>query len=105
MRQVGARRHEEGVARMAEQAGGEQPRSLEEIHSSVPIPRPGWRRFWAFAGPALLVSVGYMDPGNWGTDLQAGSQFKYRLLWVLGLSSLMAMVLQICASRLGVVTG
>ena len=59
----------------------------------------------AFAGPAILVSVGYMDPGNWSTDLQAGAQFKYQLLWVVGLSSLMAMVLQIMAARLGVVTG
>jgi manganese transport protein len=89
---------------MVEQTGT-ATRSLEEIHSSVPIPKPGWRRFWAFAGPALLVSVGYMDPGNWGTDLQAGSQFKYRLLWVLLLSNLMALLLQTLATRLGVVTG
>src|SRR5229473_7305944 len=79
--------------------------SLEEIHSSVPIPKTWWRRFLAFSGPALLVSVGYMDPGNWGTDLQAGSSFGYRLLWVLLLSNLMALLLQGLATRLGVVSG
>jgi len=63
------------------------------------------RQYLAFAGPALLVSVGYMDPGNWATDLQAGAQFKYTLLWVVGLSSLMAIFLQIIASRLGIITG
>jgi manganese transport protein len=79
--------------------------SLEDIHASVPIPRTRWRRFLAFSGPALLVSVGYMDPGNWGTDLQAGSRFGYLLLWVLLMSNLMAMLLQSLASRLGIVTG
>jgi len=79
--------------------------SLEDIHSSVPIPRSWWRRFWAFSGPALLVSVGYMDPGNWGTDLEAGSKYGYRLLWVLLLSNLMAQLLQTLATRLGVVAG
>src|SRR5262249_3152741 len=79
--------------------------SLEDIHASVPIPKAWWRRFLAFSGPALLVSVGYMDPGNWGTDLQAGSQFRYRLLWVLLMSNLMALLLQTLATRLGVVTG
>lgn len=81
------------------------PLSLEEVHGSVPIPRSWWRRFFAFTGPALMVSVGYMDPGNWGTDLQAGSQFKHRLLWVLLMSNLMALLLQTLATRLGVVTG
>jgi manganese transport protein len=79
--------------------------SLEEIHSSVPIPRRGWKRFLAFSGPAFLVSVGYMDPGNWGTDIEAGSQFGYRLLWVLLMSNLMAVLLQSLATRLGIVTG
>src|SRR5216110_2863959 len=82
--------------------------SLEGMHSMVPVPshHEGWWKHWrAFVGPAVLVSVGYMDPGNWGTDLQAGARFKYGLLWVVGLSSLMAMVLQICSSRLGVVMG
>jgi manganese transport protein len=82
--------------------------SLEEYHGSVPVPhasaRP-WLQYLAFAGPALLVSVGYMDPGNWATDLQAGAQFKYSLLWIVGLSSAMAIVLQIVAARLGIVTG
>src|SRR5580692_3366354 len=82
--------------------------SLEGFHGSVALPalsaRP-WRQYLAFAGPALLVSVGYMDPGNWATDLQAGAQFKYTLLWVVGLSSLMAIFLQIIAARLGIVTG
>ena len=82
--------------------------SLAEVHSTVAVPAneagfwPHWR---AFAGPALLVSVGYMDPGNWGTDLQGGAQYKYGLLWVVALSSLMAIFLQVCSARLGVVTG
>src|SRR5947209_20173871 len=81
-------------------------RSLEDVHRSVPIPpRSWWRRFLAFSGPALMVSVGYMDPGNWGTDLAAGSQFGHRLLWVLLMSNLMALLLQTLATRLGVVTG
>jgi manganese transport protein len=79
--------------------------SLEEIHSSVPIPKHAWRRFLAFSGPAWLVSVGYMDPGNWGTDISAGSAFRYQLLWVLLMSNLMALLLQSLATRLGVVTG
>jgi manganese transport protein len=80
--------------------------SLEEIHGSVPIPGPSWwRRFLAFSGPAFMVSVGYMDPGNWGTDLQAGSAYGHRLLWVLLMSNLMALLLQGLATRLGVVTG
>src|ERR1700757_3525335 len=58
-----------------------------------------------FTGPAILVSVGYMDPGNWGTDLQGGAQFKYGLLWVVGLASLMAIFMQVISARLGVVTG
>src|SRR5665213_2777174 len=83
-------------------------RSLEGLHGTVKLPpssaRP-WLQYLAYAGPAVLVSVGYMDPGNWATDLQAGAQFQYSLLWIVGLSSLMAMVLQIVAARLGVVTG
>src|SRR5215472_14518010 len=80
-------------------------RSLEDIHGSVPVPLKGWRRLLAFSGPALLVSVGYMDPGNWGADLQAGSKYGHRLLWVLVMSNLMALLLQSLATRLGVVTG
>jgi manganese transport protein len=64
-----------------------------------------WRQYLAFAGPALLVSVGYMDPGNWATDLQAGAQFKYGLLWIVALSSLMAIFLQVISARLGITTG
>ncbi|MFO0926530.1 MAG: Nramp family divalent metal transporter [Gemmataceae bacterium] len=91
---------------MTAQAGDpSSPRSLEDVHGSVPIPRTWWRRFLAFSGPALMVSVGYMDPGNWGTDLAAGSQFRFRLLWVLLMSNLMALLLQTLATRLGVVTG
>jgi manganese transport protein len=83
-------------------------RSLEGIHGTVAVPRPDagfWRTWRAFAGPALLVSVGYMDPGNWGTDLQGGARYKYDLLWVVALASLMAIFMQVLAARLGVVTG
>jgi len=82
-------------------------RSLSEVHRTVPIPSGGsWlRRLFAFAGPAYLVSVGYMDPGNWATDLAGGATFGYQLLWVLLLSNLMAVLLQSLAARLGVVTG
>jgi manganese transport protein len=82
--------------------------SLEGVHGSVKLPghEAGfWRQWLAFSGPAVLVSVGYMDPGNWGTDLQAGAQYKFGLLWVVGLASLMAIFMQVIASRLGVVTG
>jgi len=82
--------------------------SLEGIHSTVVVPhyKAGfWEQWRAFVGPAILVSVGYMDPGNWGTDLQSGAQFKYDLLWVVGLASLMAIFMQVIAARLGVVTG
>ena len=85
-------------------------RSLEEVHGSIAIPSaPGsdraLRRFVAFLGPAYLVSVGYMDPGNWATDLQGGARFGYALIWVLLMSNLMAILLQTLAARLGVVTG
>jgi manganese transport protein len=82
--------------------------SLEGVHSTVEVPhhRAGfWEQWRAFVGPAILISVGYMDPGNWGTDLQGGAQFKYGLLWVVGLASLMAIFMQVTAARLGVVTG
>jgi manganese transport protein len=82
--------------------------SLEEVHGTVRVPghQTGfWRQLGAFCGPAVLVSVGYMDPGNWGTDLQGGAQFKYGLLWVVGLASLMAIFMQVISARLGVVTG
>jgi len=82
--------------------------SLEGVHSSIEVPhhRAGfWEQWRAFVGPAILVSVGYMDPGNWGTDLQAGAKHKYALLWVVGLASLMAIFMQVISARLGVVTG
>jgi manganese transport protein len=82
--------------------------SLEGMHGTVAVPHHQtgfWQQWRAFVGPAILVSVGYMDPGNWGTDLAAGAQFKYALLWVVGLASLMAIFMQVIAARLGVVTG
>ncbi|HEX5226452.1 MAG TPA: Nramp family divalent metal transporter [Bryobacteraceae bacterium] len=79
--------------------------SLPEVHSSVPTAQPSlWRRMFAFAGPAYLVSVGYMDPGNWATDLEGGARFGYALLWVLVLSNLMAILLQTLSARLGIVS-
>src|SRR6184192_2882141 len=82
--------------------------SLEGVHGSVEIPdhQAGfWEQWRAFVGPAILVSVGYMDPGNWGTDLQGGAQFKYGLLWMVAVASLMAIFMQVISARLGVVTG
>ena len=81
-------------------------RSLEEVNKTVTIPGgPWWRRMFAFAGPAYMVAVGYMDPGNWATDIAAGSKFGYRLLWVLLMANVMAILLQTLAARLGLVTG
>ena len=82
--------------------------SLEGLHGTVAVPhhQAGFFQQWrAFIGPAILVSVGYMDPGNWGTDLAGGAQFKYGLLWVIALASLMAIFMQVISARLGVVTG
>src|SRR5678810_1435265 len=81
--------------------------SLSEVHESVDIAnRPsGWRKVFAFFGPAYLVSVGYMDPGNWATDLAGGSKFGYSLVWVLLMSNLMALLLQSLSARLGIVRG
>jgi manganese transport protein len=81
--------------------------SLPESHRSIPIPSTAsWlRKVFAFAGPGYLVAVGYMDPGNWATDLQGGSQFGYTLLSVVLLSNLMAMLLQALSAKLGIVTG
>jgi manganese transport protein len=80
--------------------------SLPEVHESVATSHTRfWRRLIAFAGPAYLVSVGYMDPGNWATDLEGGAKFGYRLIWVLVISNLMALLLQTLSSRLGIVTG
>jgi manganese transport protein len=86
----------------------EGTRSLEGVHGTVEVPpyHAGfWKQWRAFVGPAILVAVGYMDPGNWGTDLQGGAQFKYGLLWVVALASMMAVFMQVISARLGVVTG
>lgn len=85
---------------------GSRP-SLEEVHRSVEVPRRAslLRRIFAIAGPAYLVSVGYLDPGNWATDLAAGSRYGYALLWVLLLSNAMAVLLQSLAARLGIAAG
>ncbi|MGQ0829048.1 MAG: Nramp family divalent metal transporter [Bacteroidota bacterium] len=81
-------------------------RSLSEVHSSVSTNKTGfWKKLFAFIGPAYLVSVGYMDPGNWATDIAGGSQFGYKLLWVLLMSNLMALLLQSLSARLGLVRG
>jgi manganese transport protein len=81
--------------------------SLPEIHSSLPIPSsPGFtRKLMAFAGPGFLVAVGYMDPGNWATDLAAGSRYNYKLLSVILLSNLIAILLQSLCIKLGIATG
>jgi len=81
-----------------------QRKSLSEVNASVDATnRKGWRKLLAFLGPAYLVSVGYMDPGNWATDIAGGSKFGYALLWVLLMSNMMALLLQSLSARLGVV--
>ncbi len=84
-----------------------EKRSLEEVHASVDtIKKAGvYRKLLAFMGPAYLISVGYMDPGNWATDIAGGSQFGYQLIWVLLMSNIMALLLQSLSVRLGVVRG
>src|SRR4029079_9461480 len=82
--------------------------SLSEVHQTVDttaLHKPVWKRILYFFGPAYLVSVGYMDPGNWATDLAGGSQFGYKLIWVLLMSNLMALLLQSLSARLGIVRG
>src|ERR671932_1915850 len=81
--------------------------SLPEVHRSVAVAPGGtfWRKLLAFSGPGYLVAVGYMDPGNWATDLAGGSQFGYALLSVILLSNIMAIILQSLCVRLGVATG
>jgi manganese transport protein len=81
--------------------------SLPEVHGSIAVPRhlPSWRKMWAYAGPGFLVAVGYMDPGNWATDLAGGAKFGYTLLAVILVSNLMAILLQHLCIKLGVVTG
>ena len=104
----------EGIALIAGNSAGrsiqseEVCKSLEGLHGTVPIPPASggfWRQWRAFTGPAFLVSVGYMDPGNWGTDIEAGARYRYDLLWVVALSSLMAIIMQVISARLGIATG
>jgi len=82
-------------------------KSLSEVHSSIDTRNKSgfWKKLFAFLGPAYLVSVGYMDPGNWATDIAGGSQFGYKLLWVLLMSNLMALLLQSLSAKLGLVRG
>ncbi len=80
--------------------------SLPEVHGSVPVPTGSfWRKLFAFAGPGYLVAVGYMDPGNWATDLAGGAKYGYTLLSVILLSNLMAILLQALSARLGIASG
>ena len=86
--------------------------STERLHESehersISIPKGAsfWKRMLAFAGPAFLISVGYMDPGNWATDIEGGSKFRYQLLWVILASNMIALLLQTLSVRLGIVTG
>src|SRR6266480_3291229 len=81
--------------------------SLPEIYASIPIPHGAgfWRKMFAFAGPGYLVAVGYMDPGNWATDLAGGARYGYTLLSVILISNIMAIVLQALAARLGIASG
>lgn len=81
--------------------------SLSEVHASVPVPVTAafWRKMMAFAGPGLMVAVGYMDPGNWATDLAGGAQFGYTLLSVILISNFMAIILQHLSLKLGIATG
>src|ERR1051325_5730948 len=89
-----------------EDAGLGDARSLSEVHASVGTGQLSfWKRMLAFGGPAYLVSVGYMDPGNWATDIEGGARFGYRLLWVLVMANAMAVLLQTLSARLGIVSG
>ncbi len=82
-------------------------KSLPEVHGTIPVPITSsfWRKLWAFTGPGYLVAVGYMDPGNWATDLAGGARYGYTLLSVIMASNLMAILLQAMAARLGIATG
>ena len=81
--------------------------SLSEVNASVNTQSKigFWKKLFSFLGPAYLVSVGYMDPGNWATDIAGGSRFGYTLIWVLLMSNLMALLLQSLSARLGIVSG
>src|SRR6201981_2316581 len=83
------------------------PVSLPEVHGSIAVPAGAgfWRKMLAFAGPGYLVAVGYMDPGNWATDLQGGARYGYTLLSVIMISNLMAILLQSLSARLGIASG
>src|SRR5262245_38700067 len=96
-----------GVRRPAWRFETEARPSLPEVHASVPVDaRANWlRRLLAFSGPGYMVAVGYMDPGNWATDIAGGAKFGYALLSVVMLSNLMAILLQALAARLGIATG
>jgi manganese transport protein len=96
----------ETVARGSWRKDADAP-SLPEVHSSIPVPKhfSFWRKMLAFSGPGYLVAVGYMDPGNWATDLAGGSKFGYTLLSVILISNLMAILLQALCAKLGIVTG
>src|SRR5687768_4400630 len=91
---------------MFQKSKGQMP-SLSEVNASVNIPKNTgfFRKLLAFVGPAYLISVGYMDPGNWATDIAGGSQFGYTLIWVLLMSNLIALLLQSLSARLGIVRG
>src|SRR5881397_3838076 len=84
-----------------------ESKSLPEVHGSVVVPEGAgfWRKLFAFAGPGYLVAVGYMDPGNWATDLAGGARYGYALLSVILVSNVMAIVLQALAARLGIASG
>ena len=82
--------------------------SLPEVHASIVVPAENasfWRKLWAFTGPGLMVAVGYMDPGNWATDIEGGARYGYLLLTVILISNFFAMLLQHLALKLGIVTG
>src|SRR3984957_9854721 len=81
--------------------------SLPEVHGSIAVPTDAgfWRKLLAFAGPGYLVAVGYMDPGNWATDLEGGARYGYTLLSVIMLANFMAILLQALSARLGLASG
>src|SRR6266850_1967917 len=97
----------EPVAARKDWRVADQDASLQEVHRSIPVPKTlsFWRKMLAFSGPGYLVAVGYMDPGNWATDLAGGSAFGYTLLSVILISNLMAILLQTLSARLGIATG
>src|SRR5579864_7950469 len=99
-----------GIKRLAIPKGWRKEKSgnsLPEVFATINVPENGsfWRKLLAFAGPGLMVAVGYMDPGNWATDIAGGAKFGYTLLSVVLISSLMAMFLQALSAKLGIATG